>query len=133
MPVRVADMTGPQYEDFLEQMRLLVAEEAGLYEFPMGSVDVLPDGPREHGPWAWEDCSAALARWLEAGLLALYRRDREGLGPDLAMDGGQRVLTTADEWHLPTATDWVTVYSSNRGDELPPDEWKAMLADVFKR
>lgn len=120
-------MTEPDYEDFLEQMWLLVAEEAGLYEFPTGSVDVLPDGPREHGPWSWEDCSTALARWLEAGLLALYRRDRDGLGPDLAIEEGERVLATADEWHLPTVTDWVTAYSTEPGTRYLPTSGRRCL------
>jgi hypothetical protein len=32
--VRVTDMTTSQYEDFADQMWLLVIEESNLYEFP---------------------------------------------------------------------------------------------------
>jgi hypothetical protein len=43
------------------------------------------------------------------------------------------MLKTETEWLLPTDPGWATVYSTQRGDALEPDDRKSMLRRPFGR
>jgi hypothetical protein len=59
-------------DDFLSQMHLLVMEQSHLFEFPMGSRDLLPDSPVHHGPWDPAECAQILGGWLAKGWLSVF-------------------------------------------------------------
>ena len=69
-------------DDFVKQLRLSVHEEAPLWEVPLGATE---HGERTvtHGPWDGSACSYALGRWLEHGLMGLYRLRPNELPLDL--------------------------------------------------
>jgi hypothetical protein len=51
-------------------MRLLVAEEAPLWELTQQVTDYLGSGRTvAHGPWSADDCRQILGRWFECGLV----------------------------------------------------------------
>ena len=63
-------MTDDEFQDFVAEMRTLVAEEAYVWEVPSVVQDNLGDGAvRVQGPWRQEDCAVALRTWYQAGLV----------------------------------------------------------------
>ena len=59
-------------EDFISQMRLLVAEQGDLFEFPLASRDLLPGGTVRHGPWDPAECAEVLGAWFAKGWRTLF-------------------------------------------------------------
>ncbi len=56
--------------DLVRQMRLLIAEQAFLWEFPQQLTDYYgADSTITHGPWRAADCQQVLARWFDCGLI----------------------------------------------------------------
>jgi hypothetical protein len=121
-------MTDDEFDDFAEQMRVLVAEGSYLWEFPPGSRDLLGNGEwREHGPWRQEDCAAAVKLWLDEGLLSLV-----GLPPEedqLSETAARNVLASPQAWM--TSTDGSTniaVVPTEAGEALAWADWLARLS-----
>ena len=115
-------MTVPDgVSDFENEMYVAVVEEAPLWELPLGTTDLEPNGPVVHGPWAPSECAALITRWVERGWVELY------------------LPSVPAEWNL-TPADWQT-RSERRGDLLVlahadaldllrnPVRWKASSAD----
>ena len=60
----------PEPSDLVRQMRILVEEEAFLWEVPQAMTDYHGSGQRiTHGPWNPNDCVQILVRWFERNLL----------------------------------------------------------------
>lgn len=134
----VAAMGDVDFADFTEQMRLLVAEESYLWELPAGSRDLIGENKwRDHGPWPYADCAAALLLWLDAGLVLLLRRwpEEQPLTPEEA----RQVLATPESWVLderPVHDEQVesfAVAATEAGDALAWEEWGALLSVLRSR
>lgn len=102
--VPVRDMTQEQFDDFANQMYVLLCEHAVLWEYPAGSTDHERDGRVSvHGPWDWHDCRDALKVWHNDGLIRFYR----DADTDLSDEEARAVLDDADAWRTPTeANGW---------------------------
>lgn len=126
-PTAVSEMTEDQFADFTDQMRLLVAEESYLWEFPAGSRDLLGnDEWLHHGPWRQEDCSAAVHLWFDAELVFLLRRwpEEQRLGASEA----RAVLAAPESWAMnPDGSSNVALLATEAGEALAWDEWRSML------
>ncbi|KRB78843.1 hypothetical protein ASE01_23690 [Nocardioides sp. Root190] len=79
--------------DFFSQMQLLVLEGSSLFEFPMGSTDLLPSGNVHHGPWSPTDCACVLDAWYSEDWLTLV------------VDQGHADALGAPEWWQRTVAD----------------------------
>lgn len=54
--------------DLVSQVRVLIAEEAFLWELPQRMTDYYGGGKKAvHGPWQAEDCQRILLRWFDCG------------------------------------------------------------------
>jgi hypothetical protein len=105
--VAVRDMTLDQFVDFTNWMRLLVAEQAGLWEFPKGGIELAGGRAVQHGPWRQQDCCAALLIWLDAGLITACRVRPGGSEPDLPYEDARADLLNADMWRPPDGSGFV--------------------------
>ena len=130
----VSDMSADQFADFTEQMRLLVAEESHLWEFPAGSRDLVGDDQwLHHGPWRQEDCSAAVHLWFDAGLVFLLRRWPED--QSLGTSEARAVLAAPESWVMSgdgSANAPVALLSTEAGEALAWDDWRSMLSALRK-
>ena len=85
--------------DLVKHLLLLAEEQASLWEAPQRSVFVHTEGSDEFGPWSLEECSAVLIRWLDAGLVGLYRTQHDAdMIEDLPLDEARAVLRDATLW-----------------------------------
>lgn len=91
-----------EFDEFVPQMYLLVHEEAGLWELPIESTVVGKGSLLCHGPWPPESCSALMLRWLDAGLVNVYRSQPGKAATDLASEDARRILGSIREWRLET-------------------------------
>jgi len=85
-------MTGDEFMDLIDQMRLAVLEEAPLLQLPRGSTDDPSGRHVVHGPFEPNDCSTVLLIWFDLGWIELYL-------PDMPTEWA---LTNA-EWEARTA------------------------------
>lgn len=126
-PTAVSVMTEDEFADCTDQMRLLVSEEAYLWEFPAGSRDLMGDGEwLEHGPWRREDCSAAVHVWFDAGLVSLLRRWPED--HLLATLDARAVLAVRESWAMTPDGTNCAVAATAAGEALAWDGWRSLLS-----
>lgn len=133
----------PADDDFVEQTHLLVLEGSHLFEFPIGSRDLLASGTVHHGPWDPTDCAGVLSGWLARGWLTLTvdADHAEVLGEttwwsrtSVASDPNFRDLDPRDAatllrfpamWLPGTPDGNVMVCASDSGEAVPYSEWSA--------
>lgn len=85
------------YNSFVSVMHLRVHEEAPLWELPLKSATVLPDGATHRGPWAVESCTWVMLRWLESGLVGVYRSKPGSEAIDLSSEDARAAIVCIDE------------------------------------
>ena len=129
----VRGMTQEQFDAFADEMHVLVAEQAALWEFPAQVTDHERDGTLTvRGPWRWEDCRDALLFWLDAGPVQLYSHQRVDQSEqfeevDLSEQDARAALLEAAAWRQPTPADgwrlsrWGQVYAYAPAESPSPD------------
>ncbi len=133
----------PEDDDFVQETHLFVLEGSRLFEFPMGSRDLLSSGTVHHGPWDPAECAAVLGSWLAKGWLTLTvdADHAEALGEatwwsrtTVASDPNFRDLDARDaatlllfpgKWLPGTPDGNVMVCTSDVGEAVPYPDWSA--------
>lgn len=141
--------------DLVRQMRILVAEEAFLWELPQGSTDYY-GGERTvaHGPWRAADCQQVVARWFDCGLIdciaALWankvrpdevvhyeydadwraRAIEQGQYLVLARDDAGALLGDPGTWRSEGIGAGVMLCESDEADDLSFNAWFGKLAGL---
>lgn len=132
-------------EDFLDQMHLLVLEGSAIFEFPLGSRDLLPEQTIHHGPWPPADCATVLDAWFSEGLLSCVvdGDHADALGSpewwprtsaypgdagfrELAPGDATRLLRFPIKWQPGTADGNVMVWQTDRGEKQGLETWRAI-------
>ncbi len=115
--------------DLVEHLRLLLDEEAPLWEAPLEATIVTVDGSIKDGPWSAELCASVLVRWIQSGLVGLYRY---GTGSDSVVDlSRDEALTVAEDvsqWR-PDSCD-VFLCLTDRGASVSDDVWRQVAGPV---
>lgn len=115
--------------DLLSRLRLLIEEEAPLWEVPLGGIEYGIDVVR-HGPWDPADCSAVLLRWLDAGLLGLYRLrvhdGRVSAGQSLDHAEARLVLSAPQTWGV-ERSGHTCLFATGRGEGVPDEHWYSVV------
>jgi hypothetical protein len=126
--------------DFINEMYVAVVEECALWELARGSVDLLPEGPIEHGPWDPKACAAVVLRWTDAGLVDLYLPEIvEGWGIEpadwqahaeqrgsflvLAAVDARQLLAEPDRWTVESVDGHASLSRSDAGIATEHAEW----------
>ena len=106
--------------DFLAQLRWSALEEAALAEIPLGVTDHVRGTKIKHGPWLPEDCAEVLMRWLDRGLVEVFRLTSEFKPEDMNAGEARRVLSRPELW----PDDWrVRLSASDAGLHVDPIHW----------
>jgi hypothetical protein len=142
--------------DLVRHMRLLIAEEAFLWELPQGGTDYYGGGRTvTHGPWRAADCQQVLARWFDCGLInciaysrgtkvrpddvvryeydADWRTRATGHGQHhlvLAREDAGALLTDPTTWSPDGIGAGVMLCQSGQADGLSFDDWLGKLAGL---
>lgn len=133
--------------DFLWQMKLVVLEEAPLYEIPQGSIDNPGPYAVRHGPWPASTCAAVLKLWYAAGWIGLYFRDppagwniapapwrsRVTDSEDLAAEDAYGLLDQPERWILEHADGHVQPYRTVEGEMTPREQWLEHAMETARR
>jgi hypothetical protein len=129
---RAAGQAPDRFSEFADEMRLLVAEQAALWEFPLGSVCVIGGTRIRHGPWPQAECADALRIWLDAGLVTLCRFRTDGSEPDLSPAEAREALEDPAAWQPPAGSGFVSAYQSI-GKSESWASWTARLEPLRAR
>lgn len=148
-------MNGRAPSDLVHQMRLLIAEEAFLWELTRQVTDYY-DSERTvaHGPWQAADCQQVLERWFECGLIDCIalswatkvrsdevvhyeydadwrtRTTEDGQHLILARDDARALLSDPNTWRPDGSGAGVMLCESDQADGLSFDAWFGKLAGL---
>jgi hypothetical protein len=136
-------------------MRVLIAEEAYLWEIPEQITDYHGIGTAiVHGPWRPADCRQVLLRWFDTGLLECIalsaateigsdevvryddeaewrvRAARQGQVLILAVEDARALLSDPSTWQREGVGAGVMLCHSDAADGLSFDDWFAGLAGL---
>jgi hypothetical protein len=115
-------------DDFVNDLRLNIEEEGGIWELTWKSSVVLQDRTETRDPWPQEACAWALRRWLDAGLIGLYRLNTSGpSNDDLTTDEARAVLADATSWRPEFG---VCLFPTDDGASADDEHWRAILDDA---
>jgi hypothetical protein len=147
--------SGRTPSDLVRQLRLLIAEEAFLWELTEQVTDYYNSDVRiAHGPWRATDCQQILSRWFDCGLIdciavswATRVRSDEVVHYDYgagwrtrATETGQHLILAREDaggllidpstWHQEGIGAGVMLCQSDEADGLSFDDWIAKLAGL---
>lgn len=119
------DPSGDFDERLVQHLRLLIAEQAHLWELRADSTVVHGDSTEKVGPWSPRLCSLALLRWLDAGFIGLYRDRPTNEVEDLSVDEAKSALRDVAAWRpgLPA----VLLFETDQGREASDEAWLRAL------
>lgn len=141
--------------DLVRQMRVLIAEEAFLWEITQQMTDYYGGGKTVvHGPWQVGDCQRILLRWFDCGLVdciadagvttggsgeivyyehnASWRSRATEVGQHLILDRQdvRALLSDPATWDRVGAGSGVMLCPSDKAEGLSFDDWFAALAGL---
>jgi hypothetical protein len=141
--------------DLVRQMRVLIAEEAFLWEVTQRMTDYYGGGKTvAHGPWQAGDCQRILLRWFDRGLVdciadawattvgsgeivyyeysASWRSRATEVGQHLILDreDARALLSDPATWDRAGAGAGVMLCQSDKAEGLLFDDWLATLAGL---